>query len=95
MRPLRGAKIGTSCQKSAFLVDLFDFQLYVISDWYELGSYSFQAFTTATQSTTSFLENADMSQNHTARGRQTLKKIQIIKLSRSKRQKKFKGDRRP
>ena len=38
---------------------------------------------------------ADMSQNYTARGRQTLKKIQIFKLSRSKSQKKFKGDRRP
>ena len=77
MRPLGGAKVGTSCQKSAFLVDFFDFQLYVISVWNELGSYSFQAFSTATQSTMSFLENADMSQNYTARGRQTLKKIQI------------------
>jgi len=34
----------------------------------------------ATQSTMSFLEYADMSQNYTAMGRQTLKKIQIYKL---------------
>ena len=95
MRPLGGAKVGTSCQKSALLIDFFDFQLYVISVWNELGSYSFQALSTATQSTMPFLENADMSQNYTARGRQTLKKIQVLKLSRSKSQKKFKGKRRP
>jgi len=75
MRPLGGAKIGTSCQKSALLIDFFDFQLYVISVWNELGSYSFQALSTATQSTMSFLENADMSQNYTDRGRQTLNQI--------------------
>ena len=95
MRPLGGSEVGTSCQKLALLIDFFDFQLYVISVWNEIGSYSFQAFTTATQSKMSFLENADMSQNYTARLRQTLKKIQTFKLSRSKRQKKFKGDRRP
>ena len=95
MRPLEGAKVGLSCQKSAFLVDFFDFQLYVISVWNELGSYSFQAFSTATQSTTYFLENADMSQNYTARRRQTLKKNQILKLSSSKSKKKFQGGRRP
>ena len=95
MRPLAGAKFGTSCQKSALLIDFFDFQLYVISVWNELGSYSFQALSTAADSTMSFLENADMSQNYTARGCQTLKKIQIFKLSRSKSQKNFKGERRP
>ena len=61
----------------------FDFQLYryVISVWNELGSYSFQqALSASTRSTISFLENADMSQSYTARGRQTLKKIQIYKL---------------
>ena len=91
MRSLGGAKFGTSCQKSALLIDFFDFQLYVISVWNELGSYSFQAFTTAIHSTMSFLEIADMCQNYTARGRQTLKKIQIFKLSRSKRQKSLRG----
>ena len=80
MRPLGGAKVGTSCQKSALLIDFFDFKLYVISVWNELGSYSFQALSTATQSTMSFLEYADMSQNYTAIGRRTLKKIQIYKL---------------
>ena len=95
MRPLGGAKVGTSFQKSALLIAFFDFQLYVISVWNELGSYSFQAFSAATQSTMSFLENADMSQNYTARRRQRLKKIQIFKLSRSKSPKKFKGGRRP
>ena len=92
MRPLGGAKVGTLCQKLALLMDFFDFQLYVISVWNELGSYSFQALSTATQSTMPFLENADMSQNYTASGRQTLKKIQIFKLSRSKSQKCFRGN---
>ena len=95
MRPPEGAKFGTSCQKSALRIDFFDFQLYVISDWYELGSYSFQAFSAATQSTMSLLENADMSQNYTARGRQTLKKNQILKLSSSKSKKSLGGGRRP
>ena len=77
------------------LIDFFYFQLYVISDYYELGSCNFLALSTAAQYTTSFLENADMSQNYTARGHKTLKKIQIFKLSRSKSQKTFKGDVAP
>ena len=88
MRPLRGAKFGTLCQKLALRIDFFDIQLNVISVWNELGSYSFQAFSTATQSTMPFLENADMSHNYTARRHQTLKKKQIFKLSSSKSKKK-------
>ena len=95
MRPLGGAKVGTSCQKWALLIDFFNVQIYVISVWNELGSYNFQALSTATQSTMSFLENADMSQNYTPRWCQTLKKIQIFKHSRSKSQKSLRGNVAP